>query len=299
MGPAVSAQSGIQKSKTSASKKTLGNFRRSRLDYLWLGAFFLTLIVLSQIFFPERSSPADRAFIEKSVNPFGWTSQAAIWATSYGITFASLYGFTSILFFLMVQFFPGATPQTHVSDQMKAIRVNFALLALMQTTFDYASVQWPTTKVTMGNLEPMIAFRDMCLWMTCFELAWYTQHRAMHDVKFLWSFGHAYHHTWRKPEHMIGITNFAFDHVVEVWVTMSSSFLGYILFPTNYYVGKFIGFSYVIFAVLVHWDGFDFSRFHINHHYLVTKNYGSHFPFLDMFFGTYQWDKYEHPESLR
>lgn len=92
----------------------------------------------------------------------------------------------------------------------------------------------------------------------------------------------------------IGITNFAFDHVVEIWVTMSSTFVGYVLFPSNFYVGKAIGLGYM---VLVHWDGFYGSRFHINHHYLITKNYGSHFPFLDMFFGTYQWETYNHPES--
>ena len=49
-----------------------------------------------------------------------------------------------------------------------------------------------------------------------------------------------------------------------------------------------MGFCYMIFAVLVHWDHFTFSRYHLNHHYLVTKNYGSHWPIFDMFFNTYQ-----------
>ena len=52
----------------------------------------------------------------------------------------------------------------------------------------------------------------------------YTQHRAMHDVKFLWEYGHQYHHQWKRTEHMIGITNFSFDAIVEGWVTMSSAF---------------------------------------------------------------------------
>lgn len=80
---------------------------------------------------------------------------------------------------------------------------------------------------------------------------------------------------------------------------MSSSFLGYVFFPANYYVGKVVSLGYMVLAVFAHWDGFDFSRYHINHHYLVTKNYGSHIPIFDIFFGTFQWDTYEHPDSLR
>ena len=57
--------------------------------------------------------------------------------------------------------------------------------------------------------------RDWFLWMFLFELAWYFQHRLMHDVKPLWHYGHAYHHEFKRPEHMIGLTNFAFDHVEE------------------------------------------------------------------------------------
>ena len=63
----------------------------------------------------------------------------------------------------------------------------------------------------------------------------------------------------------------------------------------NYHpvVSKIMGFGYMIFAVLVHWDHFTFSRYHLNHHYLVTKNYGSHWPLFDMFFNTYQWEPFE------
>jgi sterol desaturase/sphingolipid hydroxylase (fatty acid hydroxylase superfamily) len=109
----------------------------------------------------------------------------------------------------------------------------------------------------------------------------------MHDNKFLWRLGHSYHHTWNRPEHMIGITNFAFDHIVEFWVTMSSSFLGYLIFPSNFFVGKAISLFYMVLAVLAHWEGYEASRYHINHHYLVTKNYGSHIPIFDILFGTF------------
>lgn len=44
-----------------------------------------------------------------------------------------------------------------------------------------------------------------------------------------------YHHGWKRPEHMIGVTNFAFDHIVEVWVTMSSAFAPILFFPINMY----------------------------------------------------------------
>ncbi len=68
----------------------------------------------------------------------------------------------------------------------------------------------------MGRVGPGELLLDFCLWMLGFELYWYAQHRAMHDVKLLWQWGHEYHHGWRKPEQMIGITNFAFDAIVEV-----------------------------------------------------------------------------------
>ena len=50
----------------------------------------------------------------------------------------------------------------------------------------------------------------------------------------------------------------------------------------------------MVLAVFVHWDGF-FLRMHNNHHYLVTKNYGSHWPLFDMMFGTYHYDTMYHP----
>jgi len=177
-------------------------------------------------------------------------------------------------------------------EQVKTIEINFFLLPFMQVLWDF-SIENGFTKVTSGNLHPMIILRDILLWILSFEWAWYVQHRLMHDVKLLWKYGHSYHHKWRKPEHMLGITNFAFDHVVEVWVTMSSSYLGHLLFPANFYVAKIVSLTYMVLAILAHWDGYHVSRYHINHHYLVTKNYGSHVPIFDMLFGTYQWEPYK------
>jgi len=178
------------------------------------------------------------------------------------------------------------------------ILLNFAQLPILQVVWDMLE-ETGYTKATMGNTDIVSIIRDSLLWMLCFEWAWYFQHRAMHDSKFLWTLGHSYHHGWNSPEHMIGITNFAFDHIVEFWVTMSSSFLGYLIFPSNFYVGKIISLLYMILAVLAHWEGFELSRYHINHHYLVTKNYGSHVPIFDILFGTYQWKEFIHSESLK
>ena len=53
------------------------------------------------------------------------------------------------------------------------------------------------------------------------------------------------------------------------------------------YVRSVVGLLYMLLAVLVHWDFFPI-RYHLNHHYHVTKNYGSHIPIFDWLFDTYQ-----------
>ena len=70
---------------------------------------------------------------------------------------------------------------------------------------------------------------------------------------------------------------------------MSSSAFPIFIFPIDFRVNKILGFVYMLYAVLVHWEAFP-VRYHLNHHYLVTKNYGSHWPIFDMMFGTYQWE---------
>ena len=188
------------------------------------------------------------------------------------------------------------TPTQHLGEQLSAIRVNFLILPAFQTFWDHLIVRGHT-KVTMGNTSPGLLARDVFLWMLVFELTWYVQHRAMHDNKFLWKHGHQYHHGWKRPEHMIGITNFAFDHVVEVWVTMSSAFAPVLFFPVNWHAEKLVGFGYMMLAVLVHHDKFPL-KYHLQHHYLVVKNYGSHWPLFDVLFGTWQWDTF-HPDDKK
>eukprot|EP00932_Pfiesteria_piscicida_P006857 SRR837773.16827.p1 GENE.SRR837773.16827~~SRR837773.16827.p1 ORF type:complete len:282 (-),score=81.98 SRR837773.16827:26-775(-) len=209
----------------------------------------------------------------------------------YLMTSAMLFAATFGLHLFMRRVTP-EMPTTHLTAQAKTIAANFFLLPVYQVLWEYLQAQgW--TKVTTGNLEPALFVRDVALWLLAFELSWYTQHRAMHDNKFLWELGHSYHHSWKKPEHMIGITNFAFDHIVETWVTMSSAFIPVLLFPINHFVAKILGLIYMLYAVLVHWDAFSwFSQYHLNHHYLVVKNYGSHIPIYDILFGTYQWEEY-------
>ena len=113
----------------------------------------------------------------------------------------------------------------------------------------------------------------------------------MHDNKFLWRIGHSHHHKHRVPNHLMGFTNFAFDHIVESWVAMSSTFFPMMMFPINYWVSKVAGLIYLVVAVAAHFDGVPF-RYHLYHHYLVTKNYCSHIPIFDILFGTYQWNDY-------
>lgn len=200
----------------------------------------------------------------------------------------ALSGLTAATWRIIKHFDPNI-PTTFFNEQMRAISVNMPLLAMMETLWGYLTVQrW--TKITMHDeWSPLSVLLGVAGWMLIFELTWYTQHRLMHDNKVLWTYGHQYHHSWKRPEHMIGITNFAFDHVVEVWVTMSSSIASSFFFPINFYVKNVIGLGYMIFAVLVHWNKFPF-RYHLNHHYKVVKNYGSHIPVFDMFFGTYHYE---------
>ncbi|KAJ3408907.1 Cholesterol 25-hydroxylase-like protein [Chytridiales sp. JEL 0842] len=286
------------KPKEEVSKKT---FRRSKTDFIWLAGFLVALVAAGEWMHPERSSKRDQELMFNAIDIFGLKDPRFVWGLWWAMAAIALGSSGVGLFFLFQKLNPKATPSTHFLKQLETAGVNFFILGFFQCLFDYASIKLPFTKVTGGfdRLHPVTAVVDILLWMLCFEFAWYTQHRAMHDVKPLWVYGHAYHHTWRKPEHMIGMTNFAFDHVVEIWVTMSSSFLGFLIFPINFYVGKAIGLVYMVLAVCVHWDGFPYSRYHINHHYLIKVNYGSHIPIFDMFFGTYQWEDYEHPDSFR
>ena len=39
-------------------------------------------------------------------------------------------------------------------------------------------------------------------------------------------------------------------------------------------------------------------KYHLQHHYLVVKNYGSHWPLFDVLFGTWQWDTF-HPDDKK
>ena len=180
-------------------------------------------------------------------------------------------------------------PDTHIVQISKSILPNtLFLLPTYQVVIDFMACNG-MLRSSAGRMDDVsMVVVDSLLWMLGFEISWYFQHRLMHDWKPLWTFGHEFHHTWRKPDHMIGITNFSFDHLVEPFVTMSSTLLPSLLFPCNFYVAKFTSFLYMFLALLVHWDGFPY-RYHLNHHYQVVYNYGSHWPIFDIMFGTYYW----------
>jgi hypothetical protein len=252
------------------------NFTRNRSDY------FVMLVILGAVwyfmkymnYFQRYSSVEDREGFMEIYDIFKLKNctksnipgeiqvchnEWIVWLEWLVISSLAMHGITWSMFWVFRATKPEVTPLTHLSDQRKAIVVNFFLLPCMQIAADYLQYRG-YTKATMGNTQLWEIVRDSCLWMLSFEWAWYFQHRLMHDNKFLWNLGHSYHHSWKRPEHMIGVTNFAFDHIVEIWVTMSSSFLGYLLFPSNFYVGKAISFFYMVLAVLAHWEGWHGSR---------------------------------------
>jgi sterol desaturase/sphingolipid hydroxylase (fatty acid hydroxylase superfamily) len=279
--------------------KPLANFQRKKSDYLWLAGFFATFVVTGEYFYPERSTLSDAQRLMEMCNPFKIENEMLMWAVWTLLTASVLGSLTVLVWCIFRVLDPEVTPATHFFQQLKDATINFFLLASMQTIFDYFSIYYRISKTTFGRDDLGSMVWGSILWVLPFEFAWYLQHRLMHDNKFLWTMGHSYHHQWKRPEHMIGITNFAFDHVIEVWVTMSSAFLPLVLYPQNFYSSRALMFAYMVFAVCVHWEGFQISRYHINHHYLVTKNYGSHLPIFDIFFGTYQSQPYTHPDTVK
>ena len=296
------------------SSHTNTNFMRRRTDYFFLALIAGTLALWGNRLAPN-TSPSDADSIFALINVLHFSSRLPAFMIYLLIAPLTMATLTSGMWFIMKTVRP-ETPTTHLAAQLRSVSVNMVLLGGIQVALDYlATLSFTKQYVDQdfpASLVSLVTVRDCMLWMLGFELAWYTQHRAMHDNKFLWRIGHAYHHSWKKPEHMIGITNFAFDHIVEVFVTMSSSAFPTFIFPIDFRVAKIIGFSYMIIAVLVHWDFFPY-RYHLNHHYLVTKNYGSHWPIFDILFGTYQWAPFapsgsayvpgigiiRHPEKLR
>eukprot|EP01084_Bolivina_argentea_P108960 194751_1 len=260
------------------------NFKRNTSDYYWIIAFYLILYVYGQYFYPQKTKPDHAKTIYNIINVAAFSDLKFVYITYWIIASISLSGITAAVWHI-IKYLDPKICMTYFDDQMKAIRVNMILLAMMETIWTYITVNG-YTKITMDRTDMFSMILDSFCWILGFELSWYTQHRLMHDNKILWTYGHQYHHSWNTKDHMIGITNFAFDHVVEIWVTMASSFIPVFIFPINFYLKTFISLVYMIIAVLVHWDGFPW-KYHLNHHYKVVKNYGSHIPIFDVFFGTY------------
>ena len=267
------------------------NFSRERQDYYWIAAFYAVLLVFGQWFYPQRTTPEQADAIYNLVNPIGFDDPLFVYVSYWVLGTVTLSGLTAIIWRLIKYYDPNICTK-HFDEQMKVVTVNMILLSYTETVWIYLTINQYTKTTIHSNMTFFTVIRDLLEWIFCFELTWYTQHRLMHDNKVLWIYGHQYHHSWKRPEHMIGITNFAFDHVVEVWMTMSSSFLPVFIFPIDFYVKNCISLCYMILAVLVHWDGFPY-KYHLNHHYKVVKNYGSHVPIFDILFNTY----YQHQIS--
>jgi len=268
--------------------------------------FYAAFYACSKYTWPDYNftTVSDRENIVKAINePFGFEDPCGkdVWKVFVAYFFQASISISAVvttMFFILYALNKEKTYTTTLWRQLPDIVLNCALFLpivdAVTTYFVYRG--WFKIFVSeppydAGSFAVLYHLRDMSLWLLVFELSWYMQHRAMHDNKTLWKLGHEYHHQWRKPEHMIGITNFAFDHIVEVWVTMSSSYAPMLFFPIHMWAFRIVGFLYMMLAVLVHWDAFP-MRYHLNHHYCVIKNYGSHIPLFDIFFGTYQWGSF-------
>lgn len=270
------------------------NFQRKKTDYLWIFAFYVIIYWIGDRWQPKRTSVAEREVLREAMDVFYLRRFAPtfyqplyVHGAFFFVTGAAMCFIVSGMWFLIRRFDPNI-PTKHVPDQLKTIVFNLlVVLPSYQCGLNYLMAEVGLSKVTPRRLSFPEILLDILAWMLVFELTWYVQHRAMHDNYYLWKYGHEYHHKWRKPEHMVGITNFAFDAVVEGWVTMSSSFAPIFFFPINYRVSVAIGLVYMVLAVLVHWDNFPL-KYHLNHHYAVVKNYGSHVLLFDWLFGTYK-----------
>ncbi|KAI8909157.1 hypothetical protein EDD86DRAFT_150322 [Gorgonomyces haynaldii] len=182
------------------------SYSRKRSDYATIACLFGVLLGFSEALYLERSQTQDRIYILQACNLFGLSDETVIWAVWFLVAVLSLSGITSGLWFWMRSVNPAVTPETHFWRQFETISVNMFLLSAVQAFGDYCAYKFGVFKITRDHLDPWSILKDSFFWILCFELAWYTQHRMMHDVKFLWIYGHAYHHQWKKPEHMIGIT---------------------------------------------------------------------------------------------
>ena len=244
---------------------------RNPMDYLWIGLMFLGVMYLGWNF---NFVPIDM------FNPFGVLHY---WVLDYVMTYCILMGYT-LLFWTVARFFTTVSSK-YFMEQMMENSMVFCVLSFYQTAFNWGA-EMGLTKLTLGHTDALSLIRDGLVHIFLFELFWYTLHRYMHDNKFLWKLGHEYHHQWNKPDMLIGITNFSVDLIVEPIILMVSANAPYFLFPCNYYLGKLIDLAYMILAVFVHFDKFPF-KYHVNHHYLVNKNFGSHIPIFDLLFDTY------------
>eukprot|EP00483_Globobulimina_turgida_P003835 UN03843 len=225
------------------------NFSRNRSDYYWIAGFYIVLYVYGQYFYPQKTEPEHAQSIYNIINFIGLSNAKMVYGMYWMIASLALSGLTAAMWQLIKYFDPNICMK-YFNDQMKAISVNMFLLAAVEVMWTCIIING-YTKITMERMEIYTIIFDPLCWMLGFELTWYTQHRLMHDNKILWTYGHAYHHSWNRKEHMIGITNFAFDHVVEIWVTMSVSFVPVFIFPINFYRKTVVSFIYMLVAILV------------------------------------------------
>jgi len=257
--------------------------KRNMSDYVVLGILSVVLMILF------RNSPLTPVLegeeIMRWMDPLNvCPAKGGVCMTfwMYLVTVGSLFFFETAIFKIFTKNLP--TTKDTLFVQFKTLGANFIILPIYQAFFEYLTFAgW--TKATTGRLGIGEILLDLALYTLWFEILWYAGHRSMHDSKILWKYGHAFHHTFNKPEMLNLMTNFTFDHVVEPFILMFCAFLPAVFYPCNYMVLKFVQLVFMILAIFAHWDDFPY-RYHLNHHYYVTNNFGSHVPIFDWLFGT-------------
>ena len=219
----------------------------------------------------------------------------------------------ALIFIPVELFFPKRTNQSKFHEEWKTDLIYFAFgHLLIQVTA--VSVQAPASYY-FGSLHledlhhfvqalPFLIELPLALLVT--DLFQYSAHRAFHSMPFLWRF-HAVHHSIRAVDWMAGSRL----HIIDVLVTRAFSYLP--LYVLGFSLEVF--YVYVIIvslqAVLAHANTrikFGFLKYLIvtpqYHHWhhsdnpsAYDKNFAIHFPFIDLFFGTYHLPGDKWPES--
>jgi len=183
-----------------------------------------------------------------------------------------------------------------------------------------------------GCAKKMLIFMiEMFIWEIWFDFGHYWGHRMGHYFKWLYEFGHKYHHENISPDAFDGL-NITFDdamltnwvpHMMSMFLTTTLIFGGrpfslfeYFLLSsyktfvevTGHVGVDFKGHSFPMFPPLAYYLGIDIgtAAYHSLHHRYYTVNYAKRFTLWDRVFGTmkeppvlYRKSKKQQNEEIR